>query len=306
MKETIKYFYNIYPDKLYEVNNGVYFYLNDFKYYFIKVEREIQDINFLVKISNELYKQNILVDTFVRSKDGLFYVKNLEDTYVMLRVNSPEDEIMTIDEIIRFNNSLISNNTRNISSDWASLWEKKIDQAETQVSEFNTDYPLIQSSFDYFVGLSENAISYFRDTLNEEDINSLKININHNRVNSIIYSGLMNNPLTFTFDYEVRDLAEYLKSCFLNKSLDYDEIMKIINKYNFSKCSLRLLYSRLLYPSYYYDLLEKIMVFDYDESILLDVINSTDDYEYFLREIYDIINSKVNIPPVLWLFENDK
>jgi len=306
MKETIKYFYNIYPDKLYEINNGVFFYYNDFKYYFIKVERDIRDIDFLVKISNDLYKQNILVDTFVKSKDNLFYVKNLEDIYVMLRVNSPEDEIMTVNEVIHFNNSLISNNVRNLSSDWASLWERKVDLIEKQVGEFNTDYPLLQSSIDYFVGLTENAISYFRDTINEEDVNTSKININHNRINSIIYSGFVNNPLTFTFDYETRDLSEYLKSCFLDKTVDYEEIEKIINKSNFSKCSLRLLYSRLLYPSYYFDLLEKIMLFDYDENILLEVINRTNDYEYFLREMYDIINSKVNIPPVLWLIENSE
>ena len=35
MKETINYYYNVYPEKVYEINNGCYFYFNTYKYYFI-------------------------------------------------------------------------------------------------------------------------------------------------------------------------------------------------------------------------------------------------------------------------------
>lgn len=304
MKETIRYYYNIYPNKIEMIDNGCYFYFNGIKYYFIKTNRTKEEIDFLVKISNDLYNNNILVDTFVKNKDNLFYVINLEDVYVMLRVNSLESNEYTIQDTILFNNSLISNNVRSLSSDWATLWMKKIDDYETEISEFNTDYPIIQSTFDYYVGLAENAVSYFIDSFNEEDVSTSRVTINHKRVNSKIYTGQIYNPLTFTFDYEVRDLAEYIKSSFFDNELDYDEIEKVIRNNNFSRCSLRFLYSRLLYPSYYFDMLEKIIVENEDESKLNIYIERIEDYQDMLTNMYDIINRITNIPIIQWLFDN--
>ena len=40
MKETIKFYYNVYIEKIYEIDNGYYFYLNEFKYYFIEFNRK--------------------------------------------------------------------------------------------------------------------------------------------------------------------------------------------------------------------------------------------------------------------------
>ena len=286
------------------IDNGCYFYFNGVKYYFIKTNRNKEEIDFLVKISNDLYNNNVMVDTFVRNKDNLFYVINLEEVYVMLRVNNLESNVYTIQDTILFNYSLISNNVRNLSSDWATLWMKKIDDYEREISEFNTDYPIIQSTFDYYVGLAENAISYFIDTFNEEDVNTSRVTINHKRVSSVIYVGQIYNPLTFTFDYEVRDLAEYIKSCFFDNRLNYEEIESVIRKCNFSRCSLRLLYSRLMYPSYYFDVLESVLIGDDEEDKLNIFIDRIEDYQDMLTSMYDIINKITNIPIVQWLFDN--
>lgn len=304
MKETIRYYYNIYPNKIEMIDNGCYFYFNSIKYYFIKTNRAKEEIDFLVNISNDLYNNNILVDTFVMNKDKLFYVVNLEETYVMLRVNSLENNVYTIQDTLLFDNSLISNNPRNLSTDWATLWMKKIDDYEIEISEFNTDYPLIQCTFDYYVGLAENAVSYFIDSFNEEDVGTSRVTINHKRVSSVIYTGQIYNPLTFTFDYEVRDLAEYIKSCFFDNKLDYEEIERVLRFNNYSRCSLRFLYSRLMYPSYYFDMIEKILIGDEDEDKLNIFIERIEDYQDMLTTMYDIINKITNIPIVQWLFDN--
>lgn len=49
MKETINYYYNIYPSKIVEINNGCYFYFNDFKYYFVETSKSIEEIEFFSK-----------------------------------------------------------------------------------------------------------------------------------------------------------------------------------------------------------------------------------------------------------------
>jgi len=305
MKETIKYFYNVYPDKIYEIENGCYFFTNDYKYYFVKYSGNTNNLELLVKISNDLYNKGILVDTFILSKNKTFYVNVDEYLYVMLRVNSIENDTYTLKDIIYFNNLLISNDKIKLSGDWATLWEKKIDEFELSISEINDEYPLIQESFSYYIGLAENAISYFKDTINEEDMKEVKINLNHRRIDESAKSANINNPLTFTFDYEVRDIAEYIKSKFFKGIIDFDEIDDLLISNNFSRASLRILFSRLLYPSYYFDEVKNIFIYDENENILKTYINKCEIYEDFLIDIYNLINKKVNIPPIEWLINNN-
>jgi len=300
MKEAINYFYNIYPSKLENIDNGVYFYYRDFKYYFVKFDREINDLDLLVKISNDLYSKNVYISTFILSNKKTFYVDINEDIYVMIRVNCLEDDILSLKDVINFNNLLISDRL-NMNVDWASLWCKKVDDFEMEITDLNNDYPIIQESSNYYIGLAENAISYFRDTLMEEDIKSVKVNLNHRRIGSNVYSGVINNPLALTFDYDVRDISEYIKAKFFAYNLDYFEIEEVLNNFQFSRCSLRFLFSRLLYPSYYFDLVQEILNNNSDESELVLLISRTNEYEDFLMDIYRIINKKVNIPPVQWI-----
>jgi hypothetical protein len=301
MKETIKYFYNVYPEEIYEISNGCYFFFNDFKFYFVKFSRNIKELDVLVKVSNDLYNKNILVDTFILSKDSSFYVSVDNEIYVMLRVNSVENDVLSLKDVVYFNNLLIGKDNFNISSNWANLWMKKVDDFELEISELNTEFPLIQESFDYYVGLAENAISYFNDTINDEDMSKAKINLNHKRVGSKTLSGYINNPLTFTFDYDVRDVSEYIKSKFFSGILDYDEVEDLIYDNNYSKISLRLLMSRLLYPSYYFDALKEIFLYDDSEDKIKVYVNKVNEYEDFLLDVYNMINKKVNIPPIEWL-----
>lgn len=301
MRETIRYYYNIYPSKITEIDNGCTFYYNGFKFYFIKYSRNVNEIKMLVDMSNDLYDKNVLVDTFILSKDGTYFVSLYEDNYVMLRVNSLEDDSYTLKDIVYFNNLLIGSDNFRFSEDWASLWMKKVDEFELEMSEINTEYPLLQESFDYYVGLAENAIAYFKDTTLEEDMSAAKINLNHKRIDSKVYSGLINNPLTFTFDYEVRDIAEYIKSKFFEDSIDYEEIEDFIIDSNLSRVSMRLLFSRLLYPSYYFDMVKNIFIYDESDDNLKKYIDKASEYEDFLFDIYNLINKKFNIPPVGWL-----
>lgn len=299
MRETIKFYYNVYIEKIYEIDNGYYFYLNEFKYYFIEFNRKLEELDTLVKITNELYNKNILVDTFILNKDNSYYV-NIEDKiFVLLRVNSIEEDKYTVKDIISFNNLIIISNEKYLPS-WSTLWMNKIDVFEEQISELNTDYPLIQNTFDYYTGLAENAISYINDTFIDEKQIDFKINLNHKRMTEE-YQGYVNNPLTFTFDYSVRDLAEYIKYNFFNNTLDMSEIDKIILSNNFNKAEIRLLYGRLLYPSYYLDNVKNIFTLDKNEEILNKYINKINDYELFLQDIYITIKRKYEIPPIEWL-----
>lgn len=302
MVETIKYYFSVNPGKLYKIKNGYYFYVYDTKYYFVKFRQEIKNLDFLVKVTNDLYNRGVLVDTFIKNKDNSFYVNINEEMYILLRVNEIENDIYTLKDIVYFNDLLVLSDNYSVHTNYKDLWMKKIDDYEVELSEYNNEIPIIKSSIDYYIGMAENAVSYFNDCLIEEDMRSVKVNLCHKRVSSKPYSGYINNPLTFTFDYEIRDIAEYIKSCFFDNINIDDEIDEVINK-NFSRASLRVLYARLLYPSYYFDMLEEVLVNEVDEKSLLKYINKQEEYQELLVYIYKLINKKYNIPKVEWLFK---
>ncbi len=301
MRESIKYYYDIYPEEIFHLDNGCYFFYDDIKYYFVFYDRDPKEIDFLVKISNDLYNRNVLVDTFISNRNGEFYVVIDSVIYVMLRVNSIESDVYDLSDIVYFNNLIVSNNIRSIDSNWASLWCKKIDDFEEAIGELNLEYPLILESYDYYVGLAENAVSYFLNATMMSDFGSSKLTINHKRIPVKTYSGFINNPLNFTIDYEVRDVAEYIKVKFFNGSINYDEVEDLIMNGNYSSSSLAILFSRLLYPSYYFDTVNLIISLDHSESEVLGYISKCAMYEDFLLDIYNLISKRANIPPVTWL-----
>lgn len=294
MKETINYYYKVYPDKIYEINSGVYFYFNDFKYYFIEFTRTKEEINLLVKISNDLYNKHVLVNTFILTKDNNYFVELNDKIMILLRVNSIESDTNTLKDLIYFNNLLIIDDSTKTES-WASLWSKKVDIFESEMNNLNNDYLLVQESIDYYIGLTENAISYF----NLVDLKNVKLSLCHKRLNKYLYSGLINNPINFMFDYEVRDIAEYIKTKFFTSYINFDEIESVLNELN--RDNSILLFCRLMYPSYYFDEVKKIMEEDYNEKNLKFYIDKVDDFENLLFDIYEIINKKYNIPPISWL-----
>ena len=51
-----------------------------------------------------------------------------------------------------------------------------------------------------------------------------------------------------------------------------------------------MLYARLLYPSYYFDLYEKIMNNEVEEDALIDIISLVTEYEIFLKKVYVLIS----------------
>ena len=64
-----------------------------------------------------------------------------------------------------------------------------------------------------------------------------------------------------------------------------------------------MLYARLLYPSFYFDVYEKVMEKELEEEALLPIINKVDDYELFLKDMYVLLSKFAPIERVEWLVE---
>lgn len=299
MKNLLEYYYNIYPDKIYEDGRVLYFFIEDIKYYLVPFNRNLDDLKSLIEITNKLYFKGIKVHTFIKTKNNEFYVDSNNNKYILLRVNTDENEEIDLYDIIKFNNLEVIKDSKLSNGSWIKRWKNTVDAFENQITELNKEYPELLSVFDYYVGLAENAISY----INNVNLDENKLYLSHKRIKTPLTTGMLYNPLGFIFDYKVRDLAEYIKEKFFYSNLDEEEILKFIdeNTNNYNLNDIKLLYGRLIYPSYYFDLFEGILNKEKEEKELKKIVSLSKNYELFLKELYYNLKSKYNIEPVEWI-----
>ena len=73
-------------------------------------------------------------------------------------------------------------------------------------------------------------------------------------------------------------------------------------RYNvYSVYGIRVLFSRILYPSFYFDIYDDIISGKKNEKELNKIINKISEYEYFLYNIYLYLKRFYNIPEVNWI-----
>lgn len=304
MKNVLSYYYNINAESILKEGNICSFVLNHTKYYFVSFLRPLEDLPVLNDLANEMYNRGILCHIFIKNKDGLLYTKYDDQNYCLLKINHNLDKEITLHDITIFHYNLRVKDDKNklLRTNWAALWSEKIDYFEYQIRQLCKEKKLIVNSFSYYVGLAENAISY---------INNLSLNIKpeFQDVLTVCHRRLFNpnialnflNPISFVIDYDVRDISEYIKTMFFSEDYDWYEIESYVNNRYLTTYSSALLYARLLYPSYYFDIYEKIINEEVEEREILSIIEKADSYEIFLKDIYDLLNKKNPLPRIEWI-----
>lgn len=305
MKTTLNYYYNLYPEEILKVNNNYYFFYNEEKYYILLLSRPTEDIDLLCEVNKKLQSFNKAGYLIMLDKNGKKYFKYENQIYIILKIEKEEeeDEVFDINKLIMFNN-LIKTKDQNLltKNNWKQLWSEKVDYFEYQLTVTENE-TIIEKSINYYIGIAENAISYVSDTLTEEKQQVSELVLSHKRIMYPILSSKIYNPLNFIFDYEVRDIAEYIKTNFFNNNLNWDEIENLILSRRYNRFSLRMLYARLLYPSYYFDVYEKYKKNDKKEKELKRIISLNEQYEELLFDIYILIKKIVPIPEVEWIMK---
>ena len=91
-------------------------------------------------------------------------------------------------------------------------------------------------------------------------------------------------------DSTPEEVAEYIKSCFFkNKILPKEELRKIINNFKISSDDAEILFARMLFPTFYFDLFQQNVTTDsIDSSAFNKIIASIEQYKMLLNNIYDI------------------
>lgn len=301
MKNNIMYYYNIRIDNITQNNNNYYFTINNDNYCFTIYTRDIKESNEIYKLNKYMLSSNILVHEIIPNKDNYVVTIINNIPYILYKIYINKNKKLTINELTYLSNYTYQVDKILTRNNWNILWSNKIDYFEYQINQMGKKYPILVDTFAYFTGLAENAISYVKYTTLETQIEtSDNPVISHRKINNTIES--LYNPLNIILDHKSRDIAEYIKLSFLNKNTNiYQELDSYFSNNYYSEYGLRLLYARIIYPSFYFDMYEQIIQGLRKESDLLNIVTLLDDYELYLKEMYYYLKKYHNIPEIDWI-----
>ena len=304
MKDTINFYYNIDIDTLEEKDGKYHFKYQNRDFFFVFFNRNLEELEDLLDCISEMQKKGIDVHGILINKDNSILTKINEYNYILFSVNNCS-ETYDIFDIIDMNNKLTLNNynSKLYRNNWENLWMQKVDYFEYQIRELGLDKQVIKNSFSYYIGLAENAISYVHNVKLKYPSQGTIV-LSHRRIFYPNYKLNYLNPLSFIFDLEVRDIAEYLKAMFFSED-DESEILEELKSFlkikRLTIYEYNMLYARLLYPSYYFDIYEEVMNKERSEEDLLKIISKNENFEEFLKKAYLEITKYAILEKVEWI-----
>lgn len=288
MKDFIYINYNIIVDKIYIKDNKKFFFISNEKVYIIEYEGKKELLLELFNISNYLFNNGIKVNTFIFNTKSECYTKKDEIYIVLMKENSIEE--VSFDYLKKFNN--IKNNLNKF--DVIKEWSLEIDMIESELLEYNKEYPLVQKSINYFIGLSENAIELLNNYSN------LKCDSIGHKVGYNLYKdNILNNPFTFINTNKMYDYANYIKYKFILNEIDYNELETVINTND--EVDNVFLFSSLMYSNIYFDLVKMILLGHEKEEKIEFFIKRINNYQKLLIFCKNKIKNVNEVKLITWI-----
>ena len=298
MNNAILFYFDINISNVRKINNNYYLkYMND-NYGIYLYNRDIEDSMFLYYLNVELLNEGLKGYQIVLNKFGSALFNYEDKNYILMKFPNIENRPITYKDIMNFDFQIDNNRYKKLDkSNWSTSWSNKIDFTIYQFSQMEKKYKVISECMDYFIGIWENAISYFNNNIS----NHKKV-VCHKRVdiNMNLFDFL--NPLNFVIDYKERDIGEYLKSYVINKNFSLNSFDKLFS--SFSREGVIILIDRILFPSYFFDIYERVVVDKENESEIISVINRSKNVLKLLKYMFNKF-SVYNIPYIEWIKKSD-
>lgn len=288
MKNTIMYYYGFENISIIRQERRKYIKHNNDLYIICRIYNEKETLELY-----EITKDIPFFYEFVLNKDGSIFTMYQDFLFVLLKINDINPKISQNKNQIRLDNTKKYYLDR---SDWYELWTRKNDYYEYQYEHIKGKHKVIDESINYYIGLAENAISYIASIPS-----NLKVQEKRGLYPKRIIEREYHNPLNYVIDYKERGLSETLKYLFLNQKYLSQNIENIILSYNCTETGYKLLYGRMLYPSMYFDIYDKVINDFENEKELVEVVKRSKEYEEYLKEIYRIISKHTEIKNIDWL-----
>ena len=303
MKNVINYYYNLNPNKINHLFNYYYFYINQELYYFIIYEKNKNIIQSIYQLNQEMLKKGILVNEIINNQLGTIITYYNEIPYLLIKISININKKISLPEIYYLSSQTYHYNKDLMRSNWANLWANKIDYLEYHHEQNYQKYPLLSNCFDYFIGLSENAISYLNKTVSHMEKENIDIGtISHDHFNQDDSIYALYNPINIIIDHKARDIGEYIKLSFFQDNYQiFDELNEYFKHNYFSKYGIHLILARVLYPSFYFQLYDEIINQQKNESEVLKITSRIPEYEKYLLDIFEYFKRIYPIEEISWL-----
>lgn len=286
MKNALYYYYGISASNIYKNDRFYHFILNDRKYILYKHDLSYEQLEKAYHLCYYLLKYNIPVHQMIKTKMGSYDIDYNGVKYVLMLINFDTDKKeVTLDDVIDFSNKSIVQDT---PISYAKVWSEKVDYIEYQVSEMGKGYDYIRDSLGYFIGLAENAI--FLNRYTSDGVCS----IGHKKMSVDPYS--FYNPLNLVIDSRIRDVAEYFKIQILHRKFNPSVFLICTNELNNNEKLL--LFDRILFPNYYFDLIERCLLEEKSDCDIKKIIGNVTYFEEQLKYVYETLP---NTPTIEWI-----
>lgn len=307
MKNTINYYYNLNPKKINQIFNYYYFYIDNELYYFMVYEKDTKTINSIYDFNRMLLSNNVLVHEILNNKTNTILTFVNQVPYLLLKISVNINKPIFLGEISYLSSIYINYPNDLMRSNWNLLWTQKIDYLEYHHEQNYQKYPLLSKSFNYFIGMSENAISYLNQTIVKLKPEKSDIGvISHDVIllDDTVYA--LYDPLNIIIDHKARDLAEYIKISFFKDNYNiFDELDEYFRYHYFSFYGIQLLISRILWPSFYFEVYDEILRGKANETAILKITSRISDYEKYLGDIFRYFHKFYPIEDIMWLKQLD-
>lgn len=292
MENTIIYYYNIVPEKIIKTEKNYRIFTKEKNFLFAEITRSREEIMELSEINKELYNLGFPIHKFIHNINEQIITVYNDKFYCLMEIICV-DKIVDINDILFFN-VMIKEFKSLTRINWLELWSSKIDFYEEQIKEIGVKYPSIKKSFSYFIGLSENAVSLIKNA-NIEELYLTNKRISQKYTTIDLYS-----PLNFVIDSKSRNICEYLKNNFRHEKNIYNKTIEYIENY-LTKSETIYFFSRLLFPTYYFDLIEHANELNKMDREIEKIEIEIENYEIYLRNIYIYLRSNNIINNINWL-----
>lgn len=304
MEHIIKYFYDFDVVNLKKDNTAYSFEWDNNLYYFVMFERKESDLKEIIKIINDFKLLKFACHDIIFNKFRQVVTNYNNKKYVMLKVFGRINSEISIFDMVDINNKLhsLSIENDNYKNNWKSLWETKINYFEKQLRNYCKNKNGILNTFSYYIGLAENAIEYVSRVEKNYSIGMYDyVSVSHRRIFWPNYSLNYLNPLSFLIDLEVRDYAEYFKNAFFENIDIRKEFISFLKIVNLGEYSYHMFFARFLFPTYYFDVFEKLIDEELCEEKLINIVNKSQKYEEFLCFVFNEINKRSKLISIPWL-----
>lgn len=299
MKNFIDYYYNINVFEIKHIHDKYFIYTNNERY-MLKVFGDTDFFMVYEYLANQLDKYLYFFRIVKnRQNDYLTYID--DKPYILLKLSDINSNTISIYDIkinqfFEYSNKI----SRLIRFPWVKLWENKIDYFEEWCYLKQNQYKNMYSLFHYFIGVAENAVLYLKITEAEEKVEEIdRLVISHNRLSmdSSLYDYY--DPTNIVLDHPSRDVSEYIKSTYVHGNFDIKLLEEYLNEHHFSKYGLRLLYARILFPSFFFDYIDEMILNSYDTDLLYLEARIIE-FKKFISQISVFFKEKYDIPVVTW------